>query len=218
MKRVLVIAFIVGYIGVLTLGNAAHLLQYGATAHSFMYMIVWDMFCGWASYDSRIHIIAEGESQTYYDLTHPPWGEFHPYGYIGRENYDAWNNHTGKLGLNVLEHTAHEPISRVLVIEECWPKKYNLPDHVWNMRYDNPKDEFRYYRLRVAMLPDGTVTHRYNSFAHFQAGQMINDNPRLVAESLNSRPLFMIERNKPGRDFLVDSESEDTPVRAPNTH
>ena len=215
MKRVLVIGFIASYIGVLTVGNLSHLLQYGVTSHSLMYMIVWDMFCGWAAYDSRIHIIAEGESQTYYDLTHAPWGELHPYGYIGRENYDAWNSHTGNLGLNVLKHTQHEPISRILVVEESWPKKFNLPDHIWNARYDDPKEDFHYYRLRVAMLPDGTVAQRYNSFTQFHLGMMVNDNPRLVAESMNSKPVFIID-HAPGRDIMVESSSKAERVKAPN--
>lgn len=216
MKRVLAIGFIVSYIGVLTIGNLSHLLRFGTSSHTFMYMIVWDMFCGWAAYDTRVHIIAEGESETYYDLTHAPWGELHPYGYLGRENYDAFNNHTGQLGLNVLKHTQHEPISRVLVIEECWPKKYNLPDRIWNMRYDNPKDDHRYYRLRVVLLPDGTVTQRYSSFASFQGVLMVNDNPRLVAEAGASRPFFMQERT-PGRDVMVDDESPVAPAtRAPH--
>jgi len=214
MKRVLVTAFIAGYIGVLTLGNATHLLQYGATSHALMYMIVWDMFCGWSAYDTRVHIIAEGESQTYYDLTHAPWGELHPYGYIGRENYDAWNSHTGTLGLNVLKHTQHEPINRIMVVEEAWPKKYNLPDAIWNKRYDNPKEDYKYYRMRLVMLPDGTVAQRYNSFTQFQAGQMVNDNPRLVAESMNSKPLFMIDRD-PGREIMVNSRSKSAPEDAP---
>jgi len=215
MKRVLAVGFIAGYIGLLTFGNLCHLLRFATASHALMYVIVWDMFCGWAAYDTRVHIIAEGESEAYYDLTHAPWGELHPYGYLGRENYDAFNNHTGSLGLNVLKHTRHEPISRVLVVEECWPKKFNLPDPVWNMRYDNPKDDYRYYRLRVVLLPDGTVTQRYTSFAQFQGMQMANDNPRLVQESKNSRPMFMID-HQPGRDVMVDAGSYVTPATAPS--
>jgi hypothetical protein len=213
MKRFLAVGFITGYLGLLSIANLLHLLQYGTSSHTFMYMIVWDMFCGWASYDSRVHIIAEGESETYYDLTHAPWGELHPYGYLGRENYDSFNNHTGKLGLNVLKHTQHEPISRILVVEECWPKKFNLPDHVWNLRYDNPKEDFHYYRLRQIMLPDGTVTQRYNSFVQFQVMQMVNDNPRLVAEANKDKPIFMTDR-KPGRDVLLDAGSQVIPASA----
>ena len=140
MKRVLTVLFIAGYIGVLTYGNLCHVLRSGVAAHPLMYMIVWDMFCGWSAFDSRIHIVAEGESEKYYDLTHAPWGELHPYGYIGRENYDQWQNHTGPIGINVLKHTRHEPITRLFVIEECWAKKFNLPDHIWQHRYDDPKD------------------------------------------------------------------------------
>ncbi|HEY2252739.1 MAG TPA: hypothetical protein VGH74_16810, partial [Planctomycetaceae bacterium] len=121
-------------------------------------------------------------------------------------------------GLNVLKHTQHEPISRILVVEECWPKKFNLPEPVWNMRYDNPKEEYHYYRLRVVMLPDGTVAQRYSSFAQFQNGLMANDNPRLVAEAEKSRPVFMFDRHKPGRDMMVEDGPQTTPVMAPASH
>src|SRR5207302_5649746 len=68
------------------------------------------------------------------------------------------------IGLNVLKHTRHEPITRVFVIEECWPKKFNLPDAIWKMRYDDPKNVQKYYRQRVALLPDGTVTQLFTSW------------------------------------------------------
>jgi hypothetical protein len=104
-----------------------------------MYYFVWDMFCGWSAYDSRMHIVAEGESQTFYRLTPAPWGEFQPFGSLGREHYDSFNGHGVNIGMNVLKHTQHEPMVRLFVIEESWAKKYNLPDAVWKTRYDGSK-------------------------------------------------------------------------------
>ena len=145
MKRILAVAFMLFYVGALTFGNVCHLVQEGRSAHPMMYFLVWDMFCGWSAFDSRIHLVAEGESGTYYDVTHPPWGEFQPYGYIGRENYDQFQNHTPKLGLNILKHTRHEPMNRLFVVEECWAKKYNMADAVWKARYDDDKDLIRHF-------------------------------------------------------------------------
>lgn len=203
MKRFLTAGFIVGYIGVLLYGNICHFLQFGTTTHPFMYMIVWDMFCGWSAFDTRIHIIAEGQDDKYYALNPAPWGELHPYGYIGRENYDQFQNHTGGMGLNVLRHTQHVPISRVFVVEECWAKKYNMPDSVWRARYECPKDKQSYYRMRVVLLPDGTMTQAYTSWVAFQSGQMMMDNPRLQERSRLSRPMFVIDNFKPGREAIV---------------
>jgi hypothetical protein len=200
MKRVLTVLFIAGYIGVLTYGNLCHVLRSGVAAHPLMYMIVWDMFCGWSAFDSRIHIVAEGESEKYYDLTHAPWGELHPYGYIGRENYDQWQNHTGPMGINVLKHTRHEPITRLFVIEECWAKKFNLPDHIWQHRYDDPKDAQHYYRTRVVLLPTGRLLQTYTSWVSNQASQMLYDNPRLVQQSKLGQPLFVIDNTSRLRD------------------
>lgn len=204
MKRILTAGFIVAYIGVLLYGNICHFLQFGTTTHPFMYMIVWDMFCGWSAFDTRIHIIAEGQDDKYYRLSPAPWGELHPYGYIGRENYDQFQNHTGGMGLNVLRHTRHAPISRVFVVEECWAKKYNMPDDVWTARYEYPKDKQSYYRMRVVLLPDGTMTQSYTSWVAFQSGMMMMDNPRLQERSRLSRPMFMIDNNfKPGREAML---------------
>lgn len=205
MKRMLTVGFIAVYIGILTLGNVCHFLQFKNATHPLMYLIIWDMFCGWSAFDTRIHIIAEGENDKYYDLTHPPWGEFHPYGYIGRENYDQFQSHTGQMGLNVLKHTSHPPISRVFVVEECWAKKYNMPDDVWQARYDSPKDKRSYYRMRVVLLPDGTTTQLYSSWVSYQSGLMAMDNPRLQERKRLSQPMFVSDGFKPGREAMLDS-------------
>jgi hypothetical protein len=203
MKRILVVAFMTVYVGVLTYGNVCHLVQEGKSSHPLMYFLIWDMFCGWTAFDSRIHLVAEGESGKYYDVTHPPYGELHPYGYIGRENYDQFQNHTPKLGLNVLKHTRHEPMTRLYVIEECWAKKYNMADAVWKARYDDDKDLTRYYRVRVSLLPDGTVVQNYSSWLQYQFAQMMMDNPRLVEQARRSKTLFVLDKTvTPGRDVL----------------
>jgi hypothetical protein len=217
MKRALAVAFIACYISLLTFGNVCHLLRHGVGGHPLMYMIVWDMFCGWAAYDSRVRIIAEGESETYYELTHAPWGELHPYGYIGRENYDQFNNHSRTMALNVLKHTSHEPINRILVIEESWPKKLNLPDSVWDLRYDIPKDPHYYYRIRQVLLPDGTITQNFDSFLSYHGRRMAVDNPRLVQQSKAVRPMFLNEGAPVfGRDALVGPTSAAIPVSGPS--
>ena len=68
MKRVFAVAFIICYVAGLTVGNLAHVLRHGVSPHPLMYFVVWDMFCGWSAFDSRVHIVAEGESGKYYDL------------------------------------------------------------------------------------------------------------------------------------------------------
>ena len=219
MKRSLAVAFIAGYITLLAFGNACHLLRYRTGCHPLMYMIVWDMFCGWSAYDSRVHIIAEGESENFYNLSTPPWGEIHAFGYVGRENYDSFNTHSGTIALNVLKHTSHEPIRRVMVFEEAFPKKLNLPDHVWNLRYDVPKDPHQYFRLRLEMLPDGTILRKNDCFISAQGAKMALDNPRLMQEMTLNRPMFWNERRS-----LVDGEglapprSAAVPVAAPSAN
>lgn len=195
MKRWLAVAFISSYLGVLSYGVGCHTFGAGQTSHTLMYFIVWDMFCGWASYASNLHIIAEGESQKYYELAPAPWGEFVPWGYLGRRHYDAFNTHTPRIAMNTLKHTKHEPITRVFVVEETWAKKFDLPDHIWNQRYEVPKDLTRYCRLRTELTADGQVARSYIPWSSYQRMQNVGDNPRLLADWRKGRPLFMLDNS-----------------------
>jgi hypothetical protein len=207
MKRILTVGFIVAYLGTLNYGVLCHMMGFGTAAHPLMYFIVWDMFCGYSAYDSRVYVIAEGENQKFYDLAAPPWGEFKPWGEQGRQHYDVLNNHTARIGFNTLRHTQHEPITRMFVIEENWAKKYNMPDGVWSARFDGPKDIKKYYRVRTILLPDGTVTENVGTWLNFQSVQMVNDNPRLQAQASRSRTFFMIDNDRPGREMMITPAS-----------
>jgi hypothetical protein len=203
MKRLLVVGFIVSYLGTLNYGVMCHMLGFGVASHPLMYFIVWDMFCGWSAYDARVHIIAETEDQTYYDVATPPWGEFHPWGNIGRQHYDPLNNHASRIGFNTLKHTRHEPITRLFVIEESWAKKYNIPEAAWRSRYDEPQDVQKYYHLRSVQLADGTPVQNYSAWMSMQAIRMIEDNPRLQMQAAQSRPMFVFDHQQPGQDVFV---------------
>ncbi|MGQ0635697.1 MAG: hypothetical protein ACT4QC_13865 [Planctomycetaceae bacterium] len=205
MKRVFTVGFIVCYLAALGYGNFCHMLGHGITAHPFMYFIVWDMFCGWSAYDSRTYIIGEGEDRKYYELAPGPWGQFIPWGKLGRQHYDNVNNHGRRLALNALKHSRHEPISRIFVIEECWSKKFNLPEAVWATRYDEPKNVHKYYRVRAVVMPDGSVARSYNSWTHNQAIMMAADNPRLYQQAASGRSLFVLDGQKVGRELMINS-------------
>jgi hypothetical protein len=168
-----------------------------------MYYVVWDMFCGWSAYDSRVHIIAEGESGKFYELTPPPWGELHPYGFIGRQHYDSFNNHSARIGMNVLAHTSHEPMTRVFVVEEAWAKKFNLPEAVWLARHGTPKEIEKYYRIRTVLLPDGMNVQNFGSWLSFQSMQALANNPRLHQEASRQRSVFAQAPEIRGRDMTV---------------
>ena len=123
MKRALSHATIVAYLGVLTFGFASHTLNWGTNSHPGMYFIVWDMYCGWSAFESRLHVIGEGVSGEYYELTPPPWSDFHPHGSIGRIHYDVQARFADDMAVTTLQNTTHEPIHRILVIQECWSEE-----------------------------------------------------------------------------------------------
>lgn len=192
MKRYVAIAFIVLYLGVLCYGLAAHMLVYNVVANPGMYFIVWDMYCGWAAYETRLHLVAEGESGNLYELE-PPWGSFHPFGSIDRRNYDVNVVHLGQLGRNILEHTEHEPIQRVFVVEEAWSKKYNLPPELWQQFYDEPFEPVSYFRRRALFTPDGVCLERYLDISGHLAQQAVTSNPRLRSAISRGRAYMAVD-------------------------
>ena len=158
-----------------------------------MYYIVWDMFCGWSAFDTRVHVISEGESGKFYELTPAPWGEIAPYGSIGRRHYDMFALFGYRFGNNTLAHTQHEPMTRIIVVEENWAKKFNMPDWLWKQRYEEPKNVKKYYHIRQIMTADGTPLLTYPSWLSVQATAAISRNPRLQADMQRNRPFYALD-------------------------
>jgi len=190
LKRGLTYLTITSYIGILLFGIFSHAFTYKTGRHPTMYYIVWDMFCGWSAYSIRTHIVGEGVSGKYYELAPGPWGEYKPYGNLGRRHYDTTGDSWLEIAMNTLDKTDHEPMLRILCIEETWCKKYNLPDAIWDQRYEEPKDFHNYFRLRRVITPDGVIAQNYVSWLTRQRYLQINDNPRLIADMSRGRPFF----------------------------
>lgn len=190
VRRWLAALGITAYLSALLFGVVAHATHFHEGSHPSMYFLVWDMFCGWAAYETRTHIIGQGVSGSYYELSPGPWSDYQPYGDISRQHYDSFNAYPQVIALNCLKHTQHEPMSRLFVVEECWAKKYNLPDGVWERRYSEAKEPFSYYRLRTVMSPEGQILKTSSPWISYQTNLTISDNPRLLAESRRSQPMF----------------------------
>lgn len=216
MKRRLIAGFIACYLAVLGYGVGCHALSYEVGRHPLMYFVVWDMFCGWATYSMRVHVIAEGESGKYYELAPAPWGEYEPWGPVGRHNYDAFNNHMGRIAMNALKHTRHEPMTRIFVVEECWPKRYELPAEVWKYRYgDEPQIPNRYHHLLAELTPEGHYQRRYPAWITAQYSQALRANPRLELEAARCRPVIISDRRQPEASEGNTGESSRSFLSAP---
>jgi len=209
MQRWLSTLFIGGYLAAMGAGILGHTLKVGTTSHPTFYFFVWDMFCGWSSHEIRYHLIAEGESGQYYDAAPGPWGGFKPFSDLPRHHYDALGNSLYRMADNTLRHTDHEPIRRILVIEETWNKKYNLPDALWRMRFDEPKVPHSYFWHSAEYSPDGQLTIGNGNFLTHEAQRMISDNPRLIADSQRRRPILAIA---PEMRFSANSQTPQNPV------
>ena len=200
MKRCLAICTIVSYLGALTYGVASYAIGYNVNQTPAMYFFVWDMFCGWSAYEERISIIGEGESGRFYQLAPPPWGDYQPYGDLSRHHYDSFASHTGTIAANTLRHTQHEPMTRILVVQDVWSKKFNLPDDLWAERYPEPREPHHYYHLRQIRDAVGNPLRSNLSWFDYQDQLALRDNPRLMRDVHKSKPMFQVNPMDRGRD------------------
>ncbi|MFO1021563.1 MAG: hypothetical protein U0903_12830 [Planctomycetales bacterium] len=192
MKRYLSSFFICFYLGVLSFGVICHTLSTGIAQHPGMYFIVWDMFCGWDSYMNHVHVIGEGESGKFYELTPAPWGEIHPYGSAGRQHYDSHLAHAHRLAMNSLKHTSHEPMLKFYVVEELWSKKFDFPDYLWKRKYEVPREPLSYFNTRLVFDGEGVLVQKNTSWFDNQVSRTIHT-PRVMADLRSNRPPIIMQ-------------------------
>lgn len=192
MKRWLSNLVIGVYLTALATGIASHTMKFKSACHPIMYFFVWDMFCGWSSHEIRYHVIGEGESGTYYDLAPGPWVRFMPYGDLDRIHYDVLGNSHRNMALNALKRTDHEPIHRVVMIEELWSKKYNLSDENWAARFEEPKDRMSYFWQRAEMTEHGQVISAVPEYTTYLFQKSIASNPRLYEETRRGQDHYVL--------------------------
>ncbi len=211
MRRWITNLIIAGYIGTLCYGLLVHALKVDTHRYLANYFVVWDMYGGWNTFAKRSLLVAEGESGQYYDVT-PPWGNYYPYGSVERQDYDSWGFYSGQVAANTLKQTQHEPIVRVMLVEQIWSKKYNLPDHLWKQRFDESKDPRMYYYLRSIFDADGVVTTRHYDWESNLSYYSVIDNPALRNTMARSRPMIVTDQfqslERPNQNFVQQASFE----------
>ncbi len=202
MKRWLTKIGIAIYLGGLVFGFFAHAFEVGHACHPIMYFFVWDMFCGWSGYEARMHVIGEGESGKFYELAPGPWGEFHPYGFISRQHYDPEFRNGERMAHNTLKHTVHEPMVRLFVIEEEYPKKFNLPDDQYVAYFNKPKVYHSYFHTRFVLSPEGEILKQQPVWLRYEAQVSLEDNPRMLADVKRHHSFFATDSGRVTRGAL----------------
>ncbi len=192
MRRWLAHSFVAIYLSTLLYGLVCHALEYRINQHPGMYFVVWDMFCGWTAYETRVHVLGEGVSGEFYNLAPGPWGEIPTFGDLDRRHNDHTRNHAYRIGLNTLRHTDHEPMTRIMVVEEAWPRKFNLTDHLWSQRYPEAKDPVSYYHVKQTLSPDGHTIYNQPMWLERLASDCVMNNPRLRADITKGRPFYAV--------------------------
>ena len=193
MKRWITHATIAGYLGALLIGLVSHTIIYKAHSHPLMYLVVWDMYCGWSAFESRYHVLGETYDGKHYEVLPAPWGEFHPYQGPSRRHYDTQVRFLPRMAELVLSHTEHEPVRRLIVVEEAWSKKYNLPDVLWARQHDDRKDKHSYFHVRAVVSRDSDAEMRYPDWSSALAKKSLMDNPRLLSDMARGRPYFAVD-------------------------
>lgn len=196
MRRLTACVVICSYLSLLGFGLFSHVVGYKQSDHVGMYFIIWDMYCGWCAHEVRHHIIAEGESGQYYEVTPAPWGEFSPYASIDRHHYDGMGSFTGTLATHILDHTEHEPIAEVTLVEEAWSKKYNIPDEMYLAQNEVPKQKRTYFRSRSTLSPTGEFRQRGLDWIGWLSYQAVVNNPRLQ-QKMKGQPFVSSESYVP---------------------
>jgi hypothetical protein len=193
MKRWMSNATIAAYLGALAFGLLCHAVTYNTHGHPLMYFVVWDMYCGWSAFESRHHVLAETYDGRHYEVLPAPWGEFHPYQGPGRQHYDAQVRFLPRMAEVVLQHTEHDDIRRVIVVEEAWSKKYNLPDELWPLRHAEQKDKHSYFHVRAVVSQDSDALVRSGEWATVLANQGLMNNPRLMSDVKRGHTFFALD-------------------------
>ncbi|QDT64816.1 hypothetical protein [Calycomorphotria hydatis] len=199
MKRLLISGLIAGYLSVLGMGVVSHTMEWGSTSHPMMYYVVWDMFCGWSGWDVRYEVVGEGVSGKYYQLAPGPWGRVRAHGRIDRRHYDMGGVYCCRIALNTLKHTQHEEMARIFVVERLWSKKYNIPDHLWQTRFEEPKQPNFYHHVRHVLSGDGTLLDTRGDWVSERISLNQTSNPSLQMQMRQNRPLFAFDLAGKGR-------------------
>ena len=92
------------------------------------------------------------------------------------------------------------------MIEESWAKKYNLPDHLWNEHFDEPKDPYRYYHLMHSFSIDGALLESNGTWLSRQHALSVTNNPRLAQDVRKGKPIYAYRNRlrgtyRPGTTF-----------------
>jgi hypothetical protein len=199
MKRLLHNAVISSYILAMVSGLLAISLHLAVPGQTFLYFVTFNMFCGWSCFEARVHLIGEGESGTFYEVGPGPWSEFHPYGVLARQHYSAHFEDEWPIVENTLRHTTHEPIARVILVEEEYPKRLNIPSPLYEAYYNKPKVFQRYFSTRFVYDSHGHVLSQQPEWLRLQDQVSIADNPRLLSEASQHRSVELTDGASPIR-------------------
>jgi hypothetical protein len=178
-----------------------------------VYFLTFNMYGGWSGYDCKMQILGEGQSGRFYVLSPGPWGEFHPYSsHLSRQCYDQEFEYGHILARAGLAHTQHEPILRTFVVEQEYPKKFNLSDAQYEAYYEKPKPQRIYSHMRMVLSPEGEILTASPTWLRYQDNLSIVDNPRLVTDATRSRPFLWSAQQ--GRVPATYSGNADAPAAA----
>ena len=191
LRRLAINLGIVGYVGALGLGLALHGLNMTGKSSLPAYFVVWDMFCHWNGYESRVRYVGEGVSGQRYELQADALGPY-LHGPIARDHYDFFHQHGATLARSVADRTAHEPLTRVFLIEEHWSKQTNLSPTLYEQTHGQPWHRTVHRQVREVISIETDRVESRESWLAAQTRRAVMSNPVLKAEQNRGRPVYAV--------------------------
>lgn len=151
-RRFAVLGFCVFYVGVSLWYGGRHLLG-DSGSHPNAYFFTWDMFPGYATESSRRQFLGETQNGKVIRLLPDPSHHFYwgINGDVRRIDVDRrLANFRPALIQRVARYNTEHPdnlITRVTIVEQYWPAKFNLPDDLYHSTYGEPNPHRKYWRL-----------------------------------------------------------------------
>lgn len=152
MRRAAVILVCVTYVAISLAFGVRHLLG-DSSSHPTAYFFTWDMFPGYATESSRRSMLGATESGRHVRLL-PAANHHFRWGIHGNvQRIDVDRRPRNSLPQLTVQKDAYnkqhpeDPIINVVIADQYWPAKFNLPDDIYESHYGQPNPHRKYWRI-----------------------------------------------------------------------
>ncbi len=147
-----ILAVVIGYIAV-SVYFAVHHMMGDPLSHSSAYFFTWNMFPGYTTETSRRMVVGVTAEGRYIQILpaanhHFRWGINNEVARIDVDRrLENLKPEIEKSLRRFLAEHPDDPVMLLLIVEQYWPSKYNLPDDLYEATFGKPNLHPRYWRV-----------------------------------------------------------------------